>query len=73
LNGQGGQEDRHEAVLAKRHTKIRMAGDLKEEPAIAPLIQELLLGQSPGRKTTKHKRPRAETQILVPLFALGAD
>jgi hypothetical protein len=38
LNGQGGQEDGHEAVLTKRHTEVRMAGDLKEEAAIAPLV-----------------------------------
>ena len=31
LDGQGGQEDRNEAVLPKRHAEVRMAGDLKDE------------------------------------------
>ena len=73
LHRQVRQEDRNEPVLPVRHSEFGMAGDLKEEPPVPSLVEELILWQAPDRQSTEDERPGAETQILVPLLALDPD
>ena len=73
LDGQSCEEDRNEAILAERHAEFGMPGDLKHELAVAPLIKQLLFRQSPDRQTAQDERTRAETEILILLFAPDTD
>lgn len=50
-----------------------MAGHLKQELAIAPLMQELPGGWLFDRQPAEHERPGSESEILVCLLALQAD
>ena len=54
-HGEGGEEDRHQTVLAERNAELRMTGDLQNEVAVAALVQQLVFRQAPHRKTTEHE------------------
>jgi hypothetical protein len=57
LHRKGRQENRHDPVLAERDAVIRMAGDLKDEVAVAPFVDELAGRQAPHGQTAEHERP----------------
>ena len=38
------------------HSEFRVAGDLKDEPPIPPLVKELILWQAPDSQPTKDER-----------------
>ena len=46
LDGQRRQEDGNNPVLAERNSIIRMTGDLQNELAVPPLIEELISRQT---------------------------
>jgi hypothetical protein len=50
LDGQRRQEDWNNPVLPERNSIIRMTGDLQNEPAVAPFVEELI-----GRQTADEK------------------
>ena len=70
LDRQSRQKDRNKAVLPEGHAEFGMASDLKDEPPVPPLINELILWQAPDRQSAKNERARTEAQILCSLFAL---
>lgn len=49
LHGERGKENRDEPVLPERNAELRMSGHLKHELAVAPLVKQLVLRQSPDR------------------------
>jgi hypothetical protein len=73
LHGQCCKENGNEAILPERDTEIRMSRDLKNEVTVAPLIEQLVLRQSPDRQPTKDKRARAEAEFLILLLAADAN
>src|SRR5215471_9792793 len=52
LDGQRRQEDGNNPVLPERNSIIRMTGDLQNELAISPFIEELIGGQTADRQST---------------------
>jgi hypothetical protein len=50
-----------------------MPGDLKQEPPVPPLIQELVLRQSPDRQAAQDKRARTKAEVLISLLALDPN
>ena len=73
LDSQRCEEYGHDPVLAERHAKIGVTGDLKQKLAIAASVNELSLGETAHRQATKHERPGTETQRLIRLFPLDAN
>jgi hypothetical protein len=73
LHRQCGKENGHEPILPERDTEFRMPRDLKSEPTVAPLIEQLVLRQSPHRQATEDKRARAEAEFLILLLAADAN
>jgi hypothetical protein len=57
------RKNRYDAILAKRHTLERMAGDLQNEPAIWPLIQELI--HAPGAQETMGTSNKENTRRRI--------
>jgi len=72
-DGQGGEEDRNDAVLSERQSIFRMPCDLENEVAVPPLEQELACRGSPNGQTAEDERTRAEAEVLFPLFSPDAD
>lgn len=60
-------------VLAPRQSVGRVAGHLKQELAVAPLIEELPGGWFLDWQPAEHERRGSESEILVRLLALQAD
>ena len=50
-----------------------MSGDLKNEMAVATLIQMLIPRQAPDRQTAQNEWPSAKAKILRPLLAFDPD
>ena len=73
LDGEGRQEDRHQAVLAEGDAEFRVPGYLQDELAIPTLIEQLILGQSTDRKTAQYEWSRTETKSLGRLVAILPD
>ena len=44
-------------LLPERHAEFGMASDLKEEPPVPSLVEELLLWQAPDRQSTEDEWP----------------
>ncbi len=55
LDRQGREEDRNQSVLAERDAEFGMASDLKDEPPIPPLIQELGLSAGAAQAVRKER------------------
>src|SRR5512133_2247873 len=53
LDREGRQENRNQTILAERDTEFGMASDLKDKPAVPPLVEELILRKAPDRQSTK--------------------
>src|SRR5439155_6048924 len=47
--------------------------DLQNQLSVPALIQQLVRGQTANWQTTKNKRARRETEVLIALVALQAD
>jgi hypothetical protein len=73
LDGKSCEEDRNEAILAERHSEVGMPGDLKCELAVSPLIEQLFFRQSPNGQPAQDKGSRAETEVLILLFAADTN
>ena len=56
LDRQSRQKYRNQAVLPKRHAKLGVARDLKQEPAVPPLLKELVFRQAQNRQSTQDER-----------------
>src|SRR5215831_15431156 len=52
LDGQCRQEDGNNPVLPERNSKIRMTGDLQNELAVSPFIEELIGRQTADGEST---------------------
>jgi hypothetical protein len=50
-----------------------MASDLKDELAVPPFVEELILGKSTDRQPAEDKRPRTEAEGLVSVFTTLAN
>jgi len=57
LDRQSRQKYRDQAVLPEGHADLGMTRDLKDEPPIPPLVQELILWQASDRQSTEYERP----------------
>jgi hypothetical protein len=73
LDGKSCEEDRNEAILAERNPEVGMPGDLKCELAISPFIEQLFFRQSPDWQPAQDEGSRAETEVLILLFATYTD
>lgn len=66
---QRSKEDRDEPVLAPGKPVRGMAGHLKRELAVAPLMKQLAGRGFLDRQSAEHERTRCKTQILIRLLA----
>ncbi len=73
LHSESGQVDRHEPVLTKRETKLRVPGDLQKEIAVSSLEEHFALRWSANWQPAKHKGTGAESQTLVFLLTFNSD
>jgi hypothetical protein len=73
LDGEGRQEDRHQAVLAEWDAEFRVPGHLQDELAIPTLIEQLILGQPADRKTAQYEWSRTEAKSLGRVVAILPD
>src|SRR5262249_51115274 len=67
LDGQRRQENWNNPVLPERNPKIRMAGDLQNELAVPPFVEELIGRQTADGQATQNERPRTKTKVLISL------
>jgi hypothetical protein len=56
---------RDDSILAEGEAEFGVAGDLKNELAVSPLVQQLVGRQPADRQPTEHERARREAEILI--------
>ena len=64
LDCPGSEHDRHQPVLTERQAKVWMAGQLKDEMSVPPLVQELSGRRAPNGQAAQHERSRRKGQSL---------
>ena len=67
------QEYWDDAVLPEWNPVIGMTGDLKNEVAVPPFVEELVRRQPPHRQPTQNERSRAEAQVLISFYSVASD
>ena len=73
LDGKGGQEDRHQSVLAEGHAELRVSGYLEYEATVAALVKQLVFWQAADRKAAEDEWPRIEAERLGGLLPVLPD
>ena len=73
LNGKRRQIDQNEPVLSPRQPEARMAGDLQDEVAVPPFIEQIGRSGLLDRQSTQYEWPRTESQVLVALLSPEPD
>ena len=71
--GKGSNPDGYEAVLAKGQTEVGMADNVKEEPSVAPSMNELVPWHWTQRNAAEDKRPGVERNFLFALLTLFSN
>jgi hypothetical protein len=73
LQGESGDPNGDEPVLAERQSEVRVAGDLKEEATVASSVNPLPSRWPPKWDPAKDKRSRVVSDFLPILISLLAD
>jgi hypothetical protein len=73
LDGECGDPDGDQAVLAVRKAVPRVGGDFEEEVPIAASVGKSFLRRAAKRNPTKHKGPGVVSEFLLARLALLAD
>lgn len=72
-DGQSGNPNRNEPVLAEGQAELRMSGDLQEETAVSACMQKLILWRPTERDAAEHERSSIVGEILLPVVSLLAN
>jgi hypothetical protein len=72
-NGQGGQENGHQAILAPRQAVGRMTSHLEQELTVTPFVKEHSWRGPLDGQAAQHKGSRRKSQILSDRYAFQAN
>ena len=73
LDGECGDPDGDQAVLAVREAVARVGGDFQQEAPVVASVGQLFLRRAAKGNPTKHKRPRVVNKFLLACFSLLAN